>query len=76
MKVDLHNMLIEKAKQKKDGVYSYRGYLYAVKNKTFIGYSDCYGYAFSVNGSFHVGIGKLVPYDRKKSMLNIFIKNE
>ena len=65
----MHNTLIDKAKEKKDGVYSYKGYLYAVRNNIVMAYADCFGTINSIYGAFHTKIGKVERYDRKKKLL-------
>lgn len=62
------NILHDKAKTRKDGVYSYRGYLYAVKNNRFVGFADAYGECYQRAGIFDVSIGKVERWDRKKEL--------
>lgn len=68
MKIDVHNVLIDKAKTRKDGVYSYQGFLYVVKNNSFVAYADYFGTISSIHGVFHFEIGKVERYDRKKTL--------
>jgi hypothetical protein len=68
MKIDDYILLEEKAKTKKDGVYSWHGYMYVVKNNRFIAYADNYGECFSCHGAFTVSIGKIEKHDRKKKL--------
>ena len=70
MKIDLHNELVDKAKIKKDGVYQFKGYSYAVKNNHFVAYVDRFGYAYMVHGIFHWPIRKCERSDRKKKLLD------
>jgi hypothetical protein len=70
MKITEHNELVDKAKDKKDGVYSYHGYVYVVKNHNFIAYADALGNVCSVHGMFHSSIGKVNRYDRKVELLD------
>lgn len=74
MKIEIHNTLVEKAKTKKDGVYEYQGFVYAVKNNNFIAYADYHGDLSTVHGVFHYRNGKCERYDRKK-VLKEYIKN-
>ncbi len=69
MTVPEHNILVEKAKSKNDGVYSWNNYLYVVKSSNFIAYSDYSGNISSVHGVFHMGIGKVERYDRRKKLV-------
>lgn len=52
------NKLIEKAKTRKDGVYSFRGYYWAVKNKQFIAFVNPKGQLLQRSGNFNVQIGQ------------------
>lgn len=74
MKIEEHNTLINKAKTRKDGVYSYNTYLYVVKNNAFIAYSDYFGNISSIQGVFHYQIGKVESYDRKKKLIE-YLRN-
>lgn len=71
MIIEIHNKLIEKAKIRKDGVYSYSGFLYVVKKNNFIAYSDYFGNISTVHGVFHHSIGKVESYNRRKKLLEI-----
>jgi hypothetical protein len=59
MKIDEINKLHEKANSRKDGVYSYNGNYWVVKNKSFVAYSDNFGNAYLRAGSFNVSIGQI-----------------
>jgi hypothetical protein len=65
MTIEETNILHEKAKTKKDGIYSYKGNLYVVKNNNFIAFSDYYGNCYMRMGAFNALIGKVERYDRK-----------
>lgn len=69
MRIEVNNILIDKAKTKKDGVYSYKGYLYAVKKNRFIAYADCFGNISSIHGVFHYMLGKAERHDRRKKLI-------
>ena len=62
------NILHEKAKTKKDGIYSYRNNYYAVKNGRFIAYANFMGECFQRMGAFNAVIGKVDHYDRKNKL--------
>lgn len=62
-------LLAERAKIKNDGVYSYKGHLYAVKDNKFIAFSDYHGNCHQRMGAFNVSIGKVERYDRKRELL-------
>lgn len=59
MKTDEINLLIEKAKTRKDGVYSFRGYFWAVKNNQFIAFVTPKGEVLERFGGFNIQIGDL-----------------
>jgi len=63
------NILIEKAKTRKDGVYTFRSYLWVVKDAKFIAFSNMYGECYQRFGSFNTNIGKVGIYDRKQRLL-------
>ena len=70
--IDDQNYLIEKAKSKKDGVYSAKGVVYrVVKNRVkYIALSN--KVILQCFGSFNCIIGKLGPYeDRAKGLKQI-----
>ena len=66
MKIDEVNILHEKAKDRKDGIYSYRGNLWVVKNNRFVAYADYSGKCFQIMGMFTVCIGETDRYKRKE----------
>ncbi len=71
MTVDEVNLLNEKAKSKKDGVYSFRGNLWAVKSNRFLAYCKPNGEVLQRFGVFDTGIGDfstLYLSDRKKKL--------
>ena len=63
--------ICQRAKTRKDGVYSYRGYLYLVKNNHLYSIADYGGQIYQFFGSFFVGLGKVERYDRRKNLLNM-----
>jgi len=68
MTIDETNFLHEKAKSKNDGIYSFRGYLYVVKDNNFIAFANYFGECYQRMGSFNVKIGKVEKYDRKQKL--------
>jgi hypothetical protein len=71
MTVDEVNLLNEKAKSKKDGVYSFRGNLWVVKENKFLAYCKYNGEVLQRFGVFDTGIGDfstLYLSDRKKKL--------
>lgn len=65
MKVSIMNILKEKAKTRKDGIYSYKGYMWVVRNNKFVAFADRLGNCYEVFGSFTVSMGKVKSYERK-----------
>lgn len=70
MTIDDTNILIEKAKTRKDGVYSFKGYLWVVKNNKFVAFADNYGNCYQRFGAFNASIGKVDRYKRKQILSN------
>jgi len=70
-----HNELIEKAKVKKDGIYSHKGILYAVKNNKFVLYSDIYGDVYMIQGVFRTRVskGNETFYNNRHKKLQCFL---
>lgn len=62
------NILHDKAENRNDGIYSYKGNLWVVKNKKFIAYSDYFGNCFQRMGNFNAVIGKVDRYERKEKL--------
>lgn len=74
MKITDHNILVDKAKSRKDGVYSYNGFVYLVKNKNFFAFAETSGEIYQVAGIIHVRIGKCEPWDRKNKLNSLATK--
>ena len=70
MTIDETNLLHEKAKTRKNGVYSFRGNLYVVKDNKFIAFANYFGECYQRMGAFNVQIGKVERYDRKKKLMD------
>ncbi len=71
MTVSEINHLAQKAKNRKDGVYSFRGNIWAVKNGCFVAFAEYGGECYQRSGSFNVSIGNVDHYDRKKKLLEL-----
>ena len=71
MTTDDQSVIIDKSKSKKDGVYSYRGIIYAVKDNHFVAFSDYYGCVYQCFGMFNVQIGTVKSYDRIRTLKNL-----
>lgn len=64
MTIDETNLLHKKAETKKDGVYSFRGNLWAVKNGEFVAFIDNKGQVLQRFGAFNTQIGDLSSIER------------
>ena len=73
MKIALWNKLVDKAKSKNDGVYSYQGIKYAVK-KGNIGFYWENGVVYQTYGIFSVKIGKCQSYESFKKIKELYKK--
>ena len=71
MKIKFWNKLVDRARTKKDGVWSYQNVVYAVKNGN-IGYYAEGGKIFQVQGMFSVEIGKCNLFDYKKEITKLY----
>ena len=69
-------MLNKKAETKKDGVYSFRGNLWVVKNGKFIAYVNQFGKILQRFGAFDTQIGDLSSVERwnRKKILIEFLR--
>lgn len=74
MTVEETNILIEKAKTRKDGVYQYNGNFWAVKNNCFVAFVSPYGECFQCLGSFNVKIGECKESYLRKDKLKELLK--
>lgn len=68
MNIRLTKDLIEKAKTRKDGVYSFKGYLWVVKDGQFVAFADYYGNCFMRAGSFNISVGTVDYFERRKCL--------
>lgn len=68
MTIDEINLLQEKAKSRKDGIYSYKGYLYDVKDFKFVAFADYFGECFQRMGAFNIRIGKVERNEIRKKL--------
>ncbi len=68
MTIDEINLLHKKAETRKDGVYSFKGNLWVVKDNKFVAFADYFGNCYQRYGSFNASIGKVERYDRKQKL--------
>lgn len=73
MHVETFNKLINKAKDKKDGIYLFQGYHYAVKNSNLKAYVED-GTVYTVFGSMSVNSGTCQRYKEKETLKNLLSK--
>lgn len=64
-----YNKLIDRSKNKKDGVYKYYDFYYVVKNNHFVAYADDSGECFQCFGAFVISFGRVKSYERKNKLL-------
>ena len=79
MTIDEANLLHDKAQTKKDGVYSFKGHLWAVKDSRFIAFITPAGEFLQRSGSFNIVIGNLNSIERwhwKKHLIEWLKKNK
>ena len=72
MTIDQTNLLNEKAKTKKDGVYAFKGNLWVVKSNKFIAFCNNKGEVLQRFGSFNTTIGNfnnIERWDWKKHLI-------
>lgn len=59
MTIETTNLLIDKARSKRDGIYSYKVFNYVVKNGVFLAYREkITGRIFERAGAFNIELGK------------------
>jgi len=73
MKIEMHNTLIQKAKTRKDGIYTYQGVFYVVKKGCFWAYADYSGEIQEIFGVFHHYIGKVERWERKNKLKELYL---
>ena len=71
MTFDEINILNEKAKTRKDGVYSFRGNKWLTKNNMFIAFADYFGNCYLRQGAFNLCIGTCKRYERVDKLKKI-----
>ena len=71
MTIDETNLLHKKAESRKDGVYTYGMYKYAVKGNRFIAFADYSGNILHRAGSFNLVAGKVESYERTNALKEI-----
>ena len=64
MTVEETNLLNKKAKDRKDGVYSFRGNLWVVKTNRFIAFANNRGEVLQRFGAFNTQIGDFSSVER------------
>lgn len=68
MTIEDLNILHKKAANRKDGIYSFKGDLWAVKNGNFIAYAEPNGTCLQRMGAFNLTIGVVDRYLRKEKL--------
>ena len=73
MNTDELNLLHKKAKTRKDGIYSFKGNYWVVKNNCFVVFADYYGDVYQRYGNFNVKICKIERRDSIKWLKDNFL---
>lgn len=68
MTIDETTLLNGLAKTRKDGIYSFRGYIWVVKDNKFVAFADWFGNCYQRFGAINASIGKVDRYDRKQKL--------
>jgi hypothetical protein len=68
--------IMGRAKTKKDGIYSYRGYFYLVLNKQLSAYTDYFGNVIERSFGFNVDKGKVGNRFEGKKILAGYLKQK
>jgi len=68
MTIDETNLLYAKAKLRKDGVYSFHGNYWVVKDRQFVAFMDLAGVCYQRFSSFNVLIAHFESYGRRKKL--------
>lgn len=76
MTVEEINVLNDKAKSKKDGVYSHRGIDYVVLNNKFVAFSTKFGECFQRYGRFNVSIGNVGFRNGRRALIDWMKRNK
>ena len=76
MTIEETNHLHEKAKSRNDGVYSFRGYVWVVKNGNFVAFANSFGECYQRSGSFNVKIGEVSRGAARKKKLTEWLKKQ
>lgn len=76
MTVDETNILNDKAKSRKDGVYIFRSSFWAVKDGKFVAFIDPFGKCFQRFGFFNTQIGEIPEKYERRSKLVEWLKKQ
>ena len=68
MTIDETNLLHKKAETRKNGVYSFKGNYWVVKDNKFVAFADYFGNCYQRFGSFNASIGNVESYNRKQKL--------
>jgi hypothetical protein len=69
MNIEETNLLHKKAETRKNGVYSFREYIWVVKDNKFVAFSDYFGNCYQRFGFFNASIGKVEHYERRQKLV-------
>lgn len=76
MKIEDYNAIRERAKTKKNGIYSYKGqqYTYIVVDNQLAGYCDYFGNLYELSYGFNISKGKAKDRFEAKEILKGYLK--
>lgn len=76
MTIEKASKLAQKAKSRKDGVYTDNTHIWAVKNNKFVAYVDFSGNVYQRFGHFVTKVGECNRLERKKYLRNWLKKSK
>lgn len=68
-----HNEIVSRAKDKKDGIYSYKGYFYVVRGGLLRAYCDYSGQIYEYAHGFNVKLLKCADRFSGKKLLKAYL---
>jgi hypothetical protein len=74
MKIEIHNEISERAKSKKDGIYTYKRNFYLVYKERLAAYCDYLGNVYECIYGFNVSKGKSKDRYEGRDLLKSYLK--
>ena len=72
IKQDLYDKIRKRARTRKNGVYSFQGFNYAVRDG-YIAFIEHYGQICQISHGVMVNLGKVERHQAKKELINLLI---